>query len=711
MNEPPLSGYDQARSLEKQGQYVAAEQIYQALYQQNPEGENLCFRLGLLKHRQGNLPVAARYYQEALSQQPGFWSCRFNLAELLLSLGDVVQAGQHYQKALADCQIPAARAEILSRLAHLALQMSQEVQASQYLLAAQQAHPMPQYDYALAQIYQRLNQMPEARQHANQALQRFEGQQIDALQRDALQPQQAQTLRKYLAYAAHLQVASLAYPQARDYYQRYYHLSDSPHEQALSLAQIANCWQEENQPERALETYEQALAHAHHPTLALAQAFVLPIVYRSQAELLDWRQGLQQRIQAWSQQDYRITDPQTLTALPTYLAYQGYNDCEILSQLGQAIQKALPALTSGNLNRRRTSGQRKRLGCLSRYFYRHSVLAPFRGLLTTLAQEFELVLISLDPLIEDSLTHDLRREAAAWVPLQGTISQQLEQIQALELDGLMYTDCGLDPVAYLLAHYRLAPVQMLLPGQPLTSGIPQLDYFISERYSEPARAQTYYSEKLILMPELFTYQAFPNVPLASHSREQLGLPQGRIYLCPVQVQKLVPLMDTAFVQILSQDSEAQLVFIDFSERGLEKQFITRLQMQLTPEQGTRLHLKPRYNSHTFWQVLFQAEVVLESFPFGSWNTLVQALAAESCVVALASECLRGRYALGIFRQMQIEETVAESIADYVTIAIRYANDPHLRAAYRERLRQQRGLFFERRDVLSPLLEWLHQTLA
>lgn len=707
MNEPPLNRrYQEARALEDSGQLLAAEQIYLMLYQQSPELDNLCFRLGLIKHRQGQGAEAAAYYQQALSQRPAFWSCRFNLAELLLSQGDWTQAEREYQQALADCHQAAGRAEILSRLAHLALQAAQEVQACQYLLAALQAHPQAQFDYALAQIYQRLNQMPAARQHAEQAIQRFQTQQTAELQ-----PGQAQTLRKYLAYAAHLQVASLAYARARDTYQRYYQLSQRPSEQALSLAQIANCWQEENQPERALETYDRALALDPSPSIALARAFVLPIVYRSQSELLSWREGLQERVRMWAAGDYRIADPQTLTSLPTYLAYQGYNDCEILSLLGQAVHKSLPALTSGSLTRRRTVGARRRLGCLSRYFYRHSVLSPFRGLLAALAEHFELVLISLDPLIQDSLSHDLRREAAAWVPLSGQLPQQLEAIQALELDGLIYTDCGLDPMAYLLAQYRLAPVQILLPGQPLTSGIPELDYFISERHSEPAQAQSHYSEQLILMPDLYSYQAFPRLPQANQSRAQLGLPQGRIYLCPVQVQKLVPLMDSAFVQILSQDPEAQLVLIDFSERGLEAQFIRRLQAQLSPEQASRVHLKPRYASHQFWQVLFQVEIVLESFPFGSWNTLVQALAAEACVVALASECLRGRYALGIFRQMQMEETLASTIADYVTLAIRYAQDPTLRAAYRQRLRQQRGLFFERRDVLSPVVEWLQQTLA
>ncbi len=707
MSEAQIQRYQQGRQLEAAGQWPAAEQIYQDLFIDAPELPNLKFRLALLKHRQGQSIEALKLYRLELQQQPRFWSCRFNLAELLLSLGEQDTATTQFQQALSDCDSPPACAEILSRLAHLALQHGQEVQASQYLKSALLADPQAHLHYALAQVYQQLNQMPEARQHADQALHGWQAEQTNTNKSSKA----ANVQRKYLAYAAHLQVASQGYQQGRAYYQRYFQLCHTNNQQAHCLAQIANCWQEDNQPERALEVFDQALTLDPQPAIALARAFVLPIVYPSQAELSRWRQDLQSRIQDLAKTGFELADPQTLTSLPTYLAYQGHNDRQILSCLGQAIQQALPVLTSGSLKRKHSQRSRKRLGCLSRYFYRHSVLSPFRWLLATLAQHFDLVLISLDPLISDSLSHDLRHEATAWIPLQGDFRQNLQTIQALELDGLLYTDCGLDPIAYLLAQYRLAPVQMLLPGQPLTSGIPNFDYFVSERYSEPLNAQQQYSEQLILMPELYTHQPFPIVPAASQSRAQLGLPAGNLYLCPVQVQKLVPVMDPVFQAILAQDSEAQLVFIDFSQRGLEAQFLQRLQQGLSPEQMTRVHLKARYNSHQFWQVLFQSDVVLESFPFGSWNTLVQALAAQSCVIALASECLRGRYALGIFQQMQMNETIANSPEQYVEIAIRYASDPALRTSYQRRLTQRRHLFFDRTDVLRPFLEFLHETLA
>src|SRR6202012_800714 len=49
---------------------------------------------------------------------------------------------------------------------------------------------------------------------------------------------------------------------------------------------------------------------------------------------------------------------------------------------------------------------------------------------------------------------------------------------------------------------RLAPVQISSWGHAETSGLPTIDYYLSADCFEPAGAQEFYSEQLVLLPHL-----------------------------------------------------------------------------------------------------------------------------------------------------------------------------------------------------------------
>ena len=63
----------------------------------------------------------------------------------------------------------------------------------------------------------------------------------------------------------------------------------------------------------------------------------------------------------------------------------------------------------------------------------------------------------------------------------------------------------MDFPTYLLAHHRLARVQMMAWGHPTTSGISTgtMDYFVThaaaEKYIDPARAQSLFTERLVAL--------------------------------------------------------------------------------------------------------------------------------------------------------------------------------------------------------------------
>ena len=70
------------------------------------------------------------------------------------------------------------------------------------------------------------------------------------------------------------------------------------------------------------------------------------------------------------------------------------------------------------------------------------------------------------------------------------------------LDALLYPEIGMDPVCAKLAALRLAPVQAVGLGHPMTTGLPTMDAFLSSALMEPEDGEDWYTEQLVRLPNL-----------------------------------------------------------------------------------------------------------------------------------------------------------------------------------------------------------------
>jgi predicted O-linked N-acetylglucosamine transferase (SPINDLY family) len=76
---------------------------------------------------------------------------------------------------------------------------------------------------------------------------------------------------------------------------------------------------------------------------------------------------------------------------------------------------------------------------------------------------------------------------------------------------LLYADIGMEPFSYTLAFSRLAPVQCVAWGHPVTTGLPEIDHFLSSDLMEPPGAEAHYTERLVRLPNLsICYSALPD---------------------------------------------------------------------------------------------------------------------------------------------------------------------------------------------------------
>lgn len=81
----------------------------------------------------------------------------------------------------------------------------------------------------------------------------------------------------------------------------------------------------------------------------------------------------------------------------------------------------------------------------------------------------------------------------------------------------------MDKTTYFLSFYRLAVYQAVWWGNPETSGVPTIDYYLNAEYESQEAYQGHYSEKNFMMSGMGIFHTFPPLPEPTISREDVRM--------------------------------------------------------------------------------------------------------------------------------------------------------------------------------------------
>jgi protein O-GlcNAc transferase len=423
-------------------------------------------------------------------------------------------------------------------------------------------------------------------------------------------------------------------------------------------------------------------------------------VHDSTAAIAETRERFEQGLDRLIESPPRIDDPLNKADLPTfYLAYHGLCNRTLHSKLARAFTAAVPGLEWQAPHCR--SGTRKagriRIGFISRFLRTHSIGKVARGLVSRLSREhFEVFVLNIPPVTMDETARWIQAHADHWLVIDGSLPTARQQIAALELDILFYQDIGMEPYSYLLAFSRLAPVQCVSYGHPDTSGVPNMDYYISNDLYEPPGAAEHYSERLVELHALPTlaYYFRPTIAEPLPTRAELGLPtDAHLYVCAQSLFKLHPQMDDAMRRILEQDGAGRVVLFagDCAEWGT--QLMQRFRRTM-PRVADRIQFLPRQPYQRFLQVLGAADVALDTLHFNGMNTSIDAFSVGTPVVTLPTRLQRGRFTQAMYRTMEIDWGVARDAGEYAALAVEAATDAARQQHLRRLIVERSHLLFE-----------------
>lgn len=484
---------------------------------------------------------------------------------------------------------------------------------------------------------------------------------------------------------------------------------------AIALQHLSSVAYRLGDGERVRMLFDALQALAPSNGRAIARALMLPSLLESNAEIERVRARLANDIEHLEGLAPRVADPAAeVNVTAFYLAYHGRDDRELQERIAALHLKACPALAYVAPHCRGSAARdpgRIRVGVVSRYLYRHSIGRVVQGLIAKLDRKrYTVDACSFDAPC-DSVSEAIARDADAWVILPRALADARETLAERRYDVLLYPDIGMDPTTYFMSFARLAKVQCTTWGHPVTTGVPNVDYFLSTDYFEPEGAQANYSERLVTLSDV----AFPGYYYRQHvpppaASAELGFDRGRrVYYCPQALFKFHPDFDAVLKAILRRDTGGEIVITYDVELDLYR--LPRLQARLRKtceEVFDRVVFLPRADRREVYLQRLQAcEVVLDTVHYCGGSSSLDAISAGALIVTLPSAFNRGRHTYGFFRKMRFSETIARSPEHYVEIAVRIATDDALRARLKSEQRvcaealyedegavEQIGRFFE-----------------
>ncbi len=425
----------------------------------------------------------------------------------------------------------------------------------------------------------------------------------------------------------------------------------------------------------------------------------------SEEQIQSLRQELLGLLESFGDQDapvyLRERDVYVPSTLPFYHTYQSGEDL--------VIQRRLAAFFSRFLTWEQLDwvpNPRPRIGIFSTHLFKHSVMDLLLRAVEKLLQSpaFESYLFFYPAATtsrEDEITEKLKELADHFFKLPDDLRTATRVIAEQNLDILIYLDVGMETYSYSLAINRLAKYQMVLPGHPVTTGSRSIDYFVSSEWLEHSQSDELYSEKLVRLPGLPDYAKPADPPLAT--RQELQLPNGNLYFCPMTIFKMLPAYDDVIAGILRQDPNGKILMLQFRNKlhlELQARFTKKY-----PDLAERLIFLSWSRQPLFFQRLKAVDVILDTFPFGGGNTSYQAFGLGCPMVCLDVPWQKGRWTQAMYRYMEIDELIAKTPEEYIELAIRLATDKSWQAEMREKIQARSQILFDNPTWSQGLLEF------
>ena len=437
-------------------------------------------------------------------------------------------------------------------------------------------------------------------------------------------------------------------------------------------------------------------------------------IFETGGEIDAYRQHLSERLAELADAERQGTKwqvslaemPVAASQPPTPLVYQGRDDRPLKEQFARLLAGRFPR---AELPRR---AGKPRVGFVVTPEHEGIFLRGMAGVLNHLDPARLAVTLVCGAGAKNRIASMITSVDVQQAVLPARFADAVEMLRAETFDLIYFWEVGTDPTSYYLPMLRLAPVQCTSWGWPVTSGLAEIDYFVSSDMLEPVGAEAHYCERLVRLRRLPLYYARPAVAGIAGQRERFGFsPDDHVYLCTQNPRKFHPDFDRMIGEILEADPRGLFVLVEAAPGFLTEQLRSRFARTLA-EVADRVRFLPRMSKGEFLELIASADVLLDTPHYGGGaNTTFETLALGKPLVTLAGEFHRGRFAAGVLNRIGLDDFVTQSPESYAKVAVALGGDAAWRQQLAYKITRSAAVLFEDRAAAGELEDWFLEAIA
>ncbi|MGE0753990.1 MAG: tetratricopeptide repeat protein [Alphaproteobacteria bacterium] len=469
-------------------------------------------------------------------------------------------------------------------------------------------------------------------------------------------------------------------------------------EQALFF--YGTAYQEHGDTQRAKEVYEELIRKCPHSVRGkIAYHLLQPTIPMSNAHIDEWRARLLDGMRQLANEGIEIFEPeQQGFYLPFYQGYHGRDNKDMMIQMADFFMKICPdtRYTAPHCKRPPQPKQKIKVGFVSELFHSKLITQFFGPIIEDLGKDegFEVIVFSYSAR-RNRQVDEMSGVVDKYIMLPQNLVHAQQVVASEEMDVLIFLDIGMRLPSYLLALSRLAHIQAVMGGHPLTTGIPTMDVFFTTGSMEPEGAQAHYSEKLVVGADMLAVFKRDHVEEKPFTRADFGFPEdGTLYACPVLLNKLHVDMDEVFTQILTRDKNARIILFDEGKFLWRKQLEERFLRTMDKDLLARIQFLPFIPGDKFIHAMRQFDCIIDTMHFSFGTTAFLLIGSNVPFVTLPGAFLRGRGAYGLFKIMDMSELSADTIEEYAELAVKLANDKDFYKAMQKKISERSDVLFD-----------------
>ena len=444
---------------------------------------------------------------------------------------------------------------------------------------------------------------------------------------------------------------------------------------------------------------------------SIIKNIIFPFINENNEEIINYRNDTNKYLDNFLNSKEKIElsiDNQSIDPPIFNYSYDQFDNLELNKKFINLFKKIYPDLNKKFEYSQKNNGKIK-IGFISEFFTNHTIGKLFKGSIFELDQnKFDIFVLHshktkkgriFSEFLEKEINSNLKN-----IILPKLFNEKVEIIKNMNLDIIFYPDIGMSSDLYFLTFLRFAKYQIASLGHPISTGNPNIDYFLSFKKIEIENAQKFYSEKLILLDHM-PYYYKPDTYLKLNLED---MNKQNIYSCPQTLFKIHPDFDQILKQILEKDKKAQIYFIKDGNKSLYKKLILRFKKSIGSNLD-RIIFSETMSFEKYLNHCGSSSVLLDPIIYGGGNSFYEAMVYGTPAVSLPGLHLKNRVTLGAYKQMGVEDPpLVSSTEEYINKAIEIANlSPNKLAELKSKFKDAAFKnLFENKNYINELEKFL-----